>query len=416
MSTRRSYKTWATRLIWMAMVAVVLVGTGLAIYTSFVRWQGNRYDLYPRWIGVQAMFTEGLNPYSEEVALRSQIGIYGRPARVEEGESQHHFLYPAFIAFTIPHLWLPFPAAITAWIVTELMMLALIAMMLASCLKRRLRPWQMALMALALSIFRYNVLSLGLGQFTIYILFFLVLAWWLWEKQHDFLAGLAMTQVVIKPQLVFLILPLWLGLALLRRRWRFLTGFGVGLAILILLPMPLIGNWLPDFLHPPGQYERAAGTFFLPAEMAQKLQVVLAAIGWPLTAWVWLRTSGIRIQHRAVKRDQPPTFPTLGYALALTVAIILVTTPRIRGYDLTMATLPLGYLILVQFQPGWVAATIRAMSWIILLAVPWVLSSLMTLVELEAVERLVVGLACLILIAASAAVHRTRTRITGRSS
>ncbi len=416
MSARQSYKTWATRLTWMAMVAVVLVGTGLAIYYSFVRWQGNRYDLYPRWIGVQAMFTEGLNPYSEEVALRSQMGIYGRPALVEEGESQHHFLYPAFIAFTIPHLWLPFPVAITAWIVSEFIMLGLIAIMLASCLKRRLRPWEMALIAVALSAFRYNVLALGLGQFTIYILFFLVLAWWLWEGQHDFLAGLAMTQAVIKPQLVFLIVPLWLGLALLWRRWRFLAGFGIGLAILMLLPMPLIGNWLPDFLHPPGQYERAAGTYFLPAEMAQKLQLVLAAVGWPLLAWVWLRTSGIQLRHRAVKRDQPPTFPTLGYALALTVAIILVTTPRIRGYDLTMATLPLGYLILVQFQPGWAAAMIRGMSWIILLVVPWVLSSLMTLAELEAVERLIIGLACLILVAASAAVHRRRTRITGQSS
>jgi hypothetical protein len=411
MRRRWHYKLWATRLTGLVMLVVLLVGTGLAIYHSFVRWQGNRFDLYPRWVGVQAMFTEGLSPYSEEVALRSQEGIYGRPARLKEGESQHHFLYPAFIAFTIPHLWLPFPVAITAWIVTELMMLALIAKMLAPCMKRRLRLWAMVLIAVALSVSRYNALSLGLGQFTIYILFFLVLAWWLWERQHDFQAGLAMTQAVIKPQLVFLVVPLWLGLALLLRRRRFLAGFGIGLIILILLPIPFIGNWLPDFLHPPAQYERVAGTSFLSNKVAQTLQVVLSALGWPLAAWVWLRTAGIRIRRGAVEQDEPPAFPTLGYALALTVAIILVTTPRIRGYDLSMATLPLCFLILAQYQRRPAAIAFQAGAWIALLVLPWVLSIQLPLQQLESVEQLVFRPAILGLILVFPAVRRRPTRL-----
>jgi hypothetical protein len=401
-----SRQTWRRRIGWALVVLVLLAGLGLAVYHSFVRWQGNRFDLYPRWVGVRAMFGEGLSPYSENVALRSQVGMYGHPARPDEGESQHHFLYPAFIAFTIPHLWLPFPAAISAWIVTELVMLGLIVFMLASCLRGRLRSWELVTITVTLTAFRYNVLSLGLGQFTIYVLFYLVLAWWLWERGHDFWAGCALTQVVLKPQLVFLVIPLWVLLAAAQKRWRFVAGFAGGMALLIALPMPFIGNWLPEFLHPPAEYARAAGTTLLSSQAADALRLALSAILWPVAAWVWLRAGGVRIRRWAVQSGRPLAFPGVGYALALTMAITLVTTPRIRGYDLTMATLTLGFLLLSPYRKGWPSAAVRATAWAVVLAVPWVLSILMPLEQLEATERLIVAPLCLVLALALGAVRR----------
>ncbi len=387
-----------------------LIAIGWVIYSSFVRWQGNRYDLYPRWVGVQAMFREGISPYSEEVSRRSQMGIYGRPARLEEGESQHHFLYPLFIAFTIPHLWLPFPAAITAWLVTGLLMFGGLAVLFASLSRRRLRPWQVAGLALTIVLFRYNVLSWALGQFTIWVLFFLVLTWWLWERKKDLWAGLALTQAIIKPQLVFLLLPLWMGLALLQRRWRFIIAFGLCLSVLILLPMPFVGNWLPDFLHPPAQYERVAGSLFLSPQTAKILRRVLMIVLWPPTAWVWLRTAGLQ-RKKGLTLGPPPTFPHLGYALALTVAVTVVTTPRIRGYDLSITTLPLMFLILARYRRDPIGKAAHAAAWLVLLVLPWILSISLTLEQLEAVERLIIGGTCLGLMSLYPAVRRRRKRI-----
>jgi hypothetical protein len=399
-SQRRFLKTWGRRLSTVVVSLVLLLGLGLAVHQVFVRWQGTRYDFYPRWVGVQAMFREGLDPYGEEVALRSQIGIYGRPARLQDGESQHHFLYPAFIAFTIPHFWLPYPLAVSAWLVTELLMLGAIGILLPACLHRKLRGWQLALFALGLTAFRYNVLSVALGQFTVYVLFYLVLAWWLWDRGSDFWAGCALTQTILKPQLVFLVVPLWLLMAVARRRWHFVAGFAAVLAVLTLLPWPFIGYWWSKFLNPPGLYVRSAGATWLPERAAETLRLMVSAAFWPLAAGVWLWLSGLRIRPRLGLGESPPRFPTLGYALALTVAITLVSTPRIRGYDLALATLPLGFLIVAGYRRGWLAGLIRATGWFLLLALPWLLVGLVNLdlEQLEATERLVVAPAILLLV------------------
>jgi hypothetical protein len=388
------------------LLVTVLIGDGMAVHYTHTLRLGNRFDLYPRWVGVRAMLFEGLNPYSPEVTARAQIGYYGRLA--QEGESPHDFLYPAFVAFTIPHFLLPFPAAITTWIVTQQVFLILVVVMMTTGLqghradiptipstaKRRPRPWQIAIVSLAVIAFRYNVMALWTGQFTIYVLFFVVLAWWLWQRGHnrtDFWAGCALTQALLKPQLTFLILPLWLGLALVQRRWRFIAGFASCLALLIILPMPFAGNWLPHFLDPPARYEQAIVAIPIPEQTVRALRIGLSAVLWPLAAWVWAKAAGLRAQGRTIRCDRPPAFPTVGYALALTTAIILITTPRIWSYDLAMATLPLVFLVLARYRRGVAATVVKASAWAFLLALPWILTGLIPLNQVEITDRLIVG-------------------------
>jgi hypothetical protein len=257
---------------------------------------------------------------------------------------------------------LPFPAAIAAWIVTQQAFLVLILLMAASCLGRNLRPGQMVLATLALIGFRYNVLTMGLGQFTLYVLFYLVLAWWLWHKGYDFWAGCALTQAVLKPQLTFLILPLWVVVAGLQRRWRFVAGFVACMAILVVLPLPFAGIWWDDFLNPSTDFAQSAGTALLPGQIAVTLRVVLSAILWPAVAWVWLRAAGLRMRRWAIDRGPAPAFPNLGYGLALATVVTLVTTPRLRGYDLALATLPLSVFLLSPYGKEWRSRAIQVVA------------------------------------------------------
>jgi hypothetical protein len=194
--------------------------------------------------------------------------------------------------------------------------------------------------------------------------------------------------------------------ALVRKRWAFVIGFVGCLAILLLLPWPFIGNWWTDFLNPPDQYSRSAGAKYLTDQAAAVLQLVLSTTLWPLAAWVWLRISGLRVRRWAIELGGPPAFPYLGYALALTTAIILVTTPRIRGYDLSMATLPLGFLILAHARRGWRTTVVQCLAWLTLLVVPWVFTLSTTPEQAESTERLVIGPITLALVLAFPAVRR----------
>src|SRR5690606_23346023 len=63
----------------------------------------------------QASFIEGISPYSEEVALRNQIGVYGKPA--EPGQDLLAFNYPPYALLPfLPLSFLPLKWAQSIWV------------------------------------------------------------------------------------------------------------------------------------------------------------------------------------------------------------------------------------------------------------------------------------------------------------
>ncbi|MEJ2211761.1 MAG: hypothetical protein P8129_22375, partial [Anaerolineae bacterium] len=75
----------------------IIIVCALGVYATKVTYT-SRYpganDFYSRWVGGCTLLREGLNPYSDEVTLRIQQGMYGRPALPDE--DQVAFAYPLY--------------------------------------------------------------------------------------------------------------------------------------------------------------------------------------------------------------------------------------------------------------------------------------------------------------------------------
>jgi len=78
-----------SRLLIMALVSILVVAVILldayATYVVFTSKFPGANDFYSRWAGGRAFLIDGLNPYSDEVTHRIQLGMYGHLA--EEASS-----------------------------------------------------------------------------------------------------------------------------------------------------------------------------------------------------------------------------------------------------------------------------------------------------------------------------------------
>jgi len=206
-------------------------------------------DFYSRWVGGCALLSKGLNPYSEEVTLRIQQGMYGRPAYPDE--DQVAFAYPLY------SLLFFFPLCVTdnyALVQAAWLWLLLIALLVATALWMQIirwRPqrWLWFLILLWTVLMYHSFRALILGQFAVWVLLTLVTALWAIRRGHDGWAGLLLALSTVKPQLVYLAIPWILLWAAGQRRWRLWVGFAAGMAGLVLGALLLVPTWIPDFFR-----------------------------------------------------------------------------------------------------------------------------------------------------------------------
>jgi hypothetical protein len=255
----REFPRWLAWLLFALLVLILAAGQSWFTYRIFTsRFPGGN-DFYARWSNGCALVWTGENPYSEAVTLRTQIGMYGRPAR--PGEDLAAFSYPLYTLFFFWPLCFirayPFVQAI--WM--TLMLYALLAGVALTARVARWRPpaW-LWWVTLVWAVFNYpHARAILLGQMA--TLVFLALAAFLWAlmEERDDLAGALLVVAAIKPQMSFLLIPWVLWWAAWRRRWRVWRGLGLTMALLAVISFLLVPTWLMDFLEGVRNYDTVAG-------------------------------------------------------------------------------------------------------------------------------------------------------------
>lgn len=234
----------------LALGLVILFALGIyATQVFFTSRRPGANDFYSRWVGGCALLREGLNPYSQEVTLRIQQGMYGRPAGPDE--DQVAFAYPLY------SLLFFFPLCATedyALVQAAWLWLLLIALLAATALWMQIirwRPqrWLWFLVLLWTVLMYHSFRALILGQFAVWVLLALVAALWALQRGRDGWAGLMLALSTVKPQLVYLAIPWILLWAAGQRRWRLWIGFVASMAGLVLGAMLLVPTWIPDFFR-----------------------------------------------------------------------------------------------------------------------------------------------------------------------
>jgi hypothetical protein len=242
------------RILAAILIFIVLCGLlGVALQRIFAD-NIPGLDLYITWTAGRALFTQQLNPYSQQVTEMIQLGMHGR--LIAPGEDPMRFAYPPYALLLIAPL-LPFSFD---W--TQALWLAFNVLALVTCTRLALPKSPLWVM---LTVFAFYPIAFGLilGNFAILIsaILLLCLGRILFSEviptpAEQVILGVMLALASVKPQFSAL-MGLVLGIhALRRRQWHFLASLGGGMAVLLFLSFVVLPNWPSAWLGQLGQYTR----------------------------------------------------------------------------------------------------------------------------------------------------------------
>ncbi|MGZ7061093.1 MAG: hypothetical protein ACXVJU_17560 [Candidatus Angelobacter sp.] len=235
-------------LILVSLIAIAVLGTLIGADIQLSRGLPGGGSFFATWEGARAFLFEHTAPYSSTVASLAQEMVYGRLAQA--GENPYFLAVPFFL---MP-LYFPLaliPDAATArgvWLFIN--QAALVG---TAFLSLRLIEWQprrMFHIAFALlSVFSfYSIVSLLEGGPAILLGFLYAAILLAYYVEQDELAGalLVLTLFAWEIGLLYVILLIWWTFH--QKRWRVLAGFGMALALLMVVSLIIYPGWMFPYL------------------------------------------------------------------------------------------------------------------------------------------------------------------------
>ena len=243
----------------------VVLGILLLILFALESWAMRRYltsvvpganDFYSRWAGARALLREGRDPYGLDVTAEIQPIIGIDPSEVGRGG----FNYPLHVIFLFwPLVYLSYDWTQAIWL-TALQWVT-IGAVIGLLGRANWRPGPAGIVALLFAALSFYPVtrSILLGQFTLWVFFFLAMMLWALDRGHDGRAGILLAATSIKPQMVIFIGPWLLLWAVGQRRWRFAAGLFGGGAAMLAASLALFPRWPLSFLADVQRYGDFAG-------------------------------------------------------------------------------------------------------------------------------------------------------------
>jgi hypothetical protein len=234
------------RVALIILVLVLLLGIFTVTLHSVLSSNLLGPDFFTFWLAGRAVFIQGQNPYSAEVTLQSQMGIYDRPALPQE--DQVAFAYPPFsLLLILPAVFMPFEWAQPFWLALNVLFLVSVLFLLG----RNARPG----FSLSLFLFYPLVLGLLLGNFSVPIAAFLLALYvFILERELpssavQFGFGFLLAWTTTKPQFIWLLLGVIIIVAIRNKLFSLLGGFAAGLIFFFGISFLLIPTWLLDWIQ-----------------------------------------------------------------------------------------------------------------------------------------------------------------------
>jgi hypothetical protein len=346
---RLSYAWLAGGALWLAWLLSLLLGAGKFDLAGQVA--GTDYVQFYA-AGSTLQKGEGARLYDFEYQKKLEQDIVGKTFG-----GHHAFITPPFFAWVfVPLSLLPYMWSFAIW-----SLLGLVCLFLSLHWIDAAQPWRWFGWALVwFPVFA----SISFGQNSLLSLGILSLTYFLWCRDRRFLAGLACSLVLYKPQLVLGVGFLWL--LEWRRDWQALAGLAVGGALLAglsfgLLPessrvyLELSHNVLPGILRQEGfplwhaHTPRAFWLLLMPGipALSEALAFVSTVVGMVVFLLLWRRL-----------RNEPALL------FAGAICLTLWITPHAMIYDWTILLIPA--ILFWEKRPD------RCGLWKVLFALIWV--------------------------------------------
>jgi hypothetical protein len=258
-------------------ILLLLIIVGLFIFGNLLYTAKNPggNDFLVHWVGTQSFVKEGISPYSDNVALRIQNLVYGRPAQA--GEHELRVAYPFYSVF----IFLPFSLIDDFTVARALWMTALEFLIIFSTIMMiRMVNWKpkflITFLIIVFSLFWYHGLrSIINGNAVVLILFLIILSIYAIIHKQDELAGICLAFITIKPQVVFAFIIFLVFWSLSNRRYKVIFWFFGSLIALIVLSLFIMPTWPMEFIREVFRYPG----YNPPGTPATALAEILPGIG-----------------------------------------------------------------------------------------------------------------------------------------
>jgi hypothetical protein len=258
-------------------ILLLLIIVGLFIFGNLQYTAKNPggNDFLVHWVGTQSFVKEGISPYSDDVALRIQNLVYGRPAQA--GEHELRVAYPFYSVF----IFLPFSLIDDFTVARALWMTALEFLIIFSTIMMiRMVNWKpnflITFLIIVFSLFWYHGLrSIINGNAVVLILFLIILSIYAIIHKQDELAGICLAFITIKPQVVFAFIIFLVFWSLSNRRYKVIFWFFGSLIALIVLGLFIMPTWPMEFIREVFRYPG----YNPPGTPATALAEILPGIG-----------------------------------------------------------------------------------------------------------------------------------------
>lgn len=356
------------------VLAVYLILTVVSYRVLMAPREGAVCDFYPLWYSARVLFLEHRNPYDLQTTLEIRQALYGPDSPPPLGQPPPHAFYyplPVLLLF-LPFVFLPYGWAAAAWL--SMLILAILGSVLIALWGSdwRLSPAGALLLVLA-TLAWYPVLwSLLLGQVAALLLLPLSAGLSLLVKRRDLAAGILLGLVAVKPQLVYLLLPMLLLWAIVNHRWTFVvsvvcTGVTLGLVSGLFLP-----TWPVYFVSNLGQYADTS-SFESPLKLlvwdalgisGSWIGVAGGVLLGAVCLWAWWKA---RDDARCV-----------GSAAAATLVVSALVIPRVGMINQLVLLWPALWVLRHFWRSGRVGRILSVVfgaAWVI---VPWCVAALVS--------------------------------------
>jgi hypothetical protein len=279
----KNQRKYLLRFFIAVILGLVLLGAMSWGNYRFVKQNPGGNDFLVHWMGTKSLVLQGLNPYSDEVALKIQEMAYGRPA--EPGEHELRVAYPLYsVALFLPFSLIPsFAVARALWMTLLEVGLVLLVILSLQLARWRVNPIMLVVLLLFGILWYHGLRPLINGNAVILVAVGLAGGFLAIRNGADELAGVLFAFTTIKPQVVVVVLAFVAIWAISQRRTR-IFGWMFGTVVLMAASAALlIPTWPLDMLrevirypsyNPPGSPE-AAFRIWWPAWGAR--------VGWALT-------------------------------------------------------------------------------------------------------------------------------------
>lgn len=231
------------------LLGLVALGALLALNLYLARELPGGEQFFLRWSGARGFLIGDVEPYSSEIAQRTQTLVYGR--RASPGEYPYVLNDP----FPIVLLYLPlavipdFAIARAIWMLLSQMVLLWLMVSFIQALEWQPPRWLFAFSLVVGFCGYYSLIAFGAGTPAVFLaaLFFAVL--YLLRSFSDELAGMALCLTFYQWEVSALFVLLILVFVFANRRWRVLYGLGMALTVLLAVSFLSYPGWGLPYLR-----------------------------------------------------------------------------------------------------------------------------------------------------------------------